>query len=47
MKRRLVLDHAAKRDSCDACHTGSATDRPWAGLARAMADVTTLPGVKP
>ena len=29
-----VVDHAAKRDSCDACHTGNATDRPWAGLAR-------------
>ena len=42
-----VVDHAAKRDSCDACHTGSATDRPWAGLARAMVDATTLPGVKP
>ena len=39
-----VVDHAAKRDSCDACHTGNATDRPWAGLARAMTDVTTLPG---
>lgn len=42
-----VVDHAAKRDSCDACHTGITTDRPWAGLARAMADATTLPGVKP
>ena len=42
-----VVDHAAKRDSCDACHTGIAADRPWAGLARTMADATTLPGVKP
>ena len=42
-----VVDHAAKRDSCDACHTGITTDRPWAALARTMADLTTLPGVKP
>lgn len=42
-----VVDHAAKRDSCDACHTGITTDRPWAALARTMADLTTLPGAKP
>lgn len=42
-----VVDHAAKRHSCDVCHTGITTDHPWAALARTMADMTTLPGVTP
>jgi hypothetical protein len=39
-----VVDHAAKRDACDACHTGTTTDRPWAEVLRTVASLTTLPG---
>lgn len=42
-----VVDHTAKRDLCDACHTGITTDRPWAALVRTMASLTTLPGRMP
>lgn len=39
-----VVDHTLKRDACDEHCTGVRTERPWAEVARLMANLTTLPG---